>query len=73
MMESQEMPKTYDPTTVEQRLYQWWEESGYFTPSIDPDAKPFVISMPPPNVTGVLHLGHAITASLQDLMILMRT
>jgi valyl-tRNA synthetase len=69
MMESQEMPKTYDPTSVEQRLYEWWEESGYFIPSIDPDREPFVISMPPPNVTGVLHLGHAITASLQDLMI----
>jgi valyl-tRNA synthetase len=69
MMESQEMPKTYDPPSVEQRLYEWWEESGYFIPSIDPDREPFVISMPPPNVTGVLHLGHAITASLQDLMI----
>ncbi len=68
-MESQEMPKTYDPSSVEQRLYAWWEESGYFIPAIDPDKEPFVISMPPPNVTGVLHLGHAITASLQDLMI----
>jgi valyl-tRNA synthetase len=65
----QEMPKTYDPTAVEQRLYKWWEESGHFIPLIDPNREPFVISMPPPNVTGELHLGHAITASLQDLMI----
>jgi valyl-tRNA synthetase len=69
MMETKEMPKTYNPSTVEQRLYDWWEEKAYFTPEIDPDKKPFVISMPPPNVTGELHLGHAITASLQDLMI----
>jgi valyl-tRNA synthetase len=68
-MASQEMPKNYDHNSVEQRLYAWWEERGYFTPRIDPDKKPFVISMPPPNVTGELHLGHAITAALQDLMI----
>ncbi len=69
MVKMQEMPKTYDPTAVEQQLYKWWEESGYFIPPIDPNREPFVISMPPPNVTGELHLGHAITASLQDLMI----
>jgi len=63
------MPKTYDHSSVEQRLYAWWEEQGYFAPNIDPERKPFVISMPPPNVTGRLHVGHAITASLQDLMI----
>ena len=63
------MPTTYDHSSVEQRLYAWWEERGYFAPDIDPERKPFVISMPPPNVTGRLHVGHAITASLQDLMI----
>lgn len=68
-METHEMPKNYDHRTVEERLYAWWESSGYFTPKIDPKKKPFVISMPPPNVTGELHLGHAITAALQDLMI----
>jgi valyl-tRNA synthetase len=68
-METRELPKNYDPTSVEQRLYDWWEKQGYFRPSIDPAQKPFVISMPPPNVTGELHLGHAITAALQDLMI----
>jgi len=68
-MEKQEMSKAYDHRSVEQRLYAWWEEKGYFTPKIDWDKEPFVISMPPPNVTGELHLGHAITAALQDLMI----
>lgn len=68
-MATTEMAKNYDHRSVEERLYAWWESSGYFTPKIDPDTKPFVISMPPPNVTGELHLGHAITAALQDLMI----
>ncbi len=68
-METHELPKNYDPASVEQRLYDWWEKQGYFTPKIDPSKEPFVISMPPPNVTGELHLGHAITAALQDLMI----
>lgn len=68
-MAKQEMSKTYDHRSVEQRIYAWWEEKGYFTPTIDYRKKPFVISMPPPNVTGELHVGHAITAALQDLMI----
>ena len=58
----QEIPKAYEPGAVEQRLYRTWEERGYFTPSLDPDKEPFVIIMPPPNVTGSLHLGHGITA-----------
>jgi valyl-tRNA synthetase len=64
-----ELPKTYNPHAVEKRLYDWWEAQGYFKPKIDWDRRPFVISMPPPNITGELHLGHAITASLEDLMI----
>ena len=65
-----EMPKTYDFRDTEERLYRWWQENGWFKPEIaGPDAKPFVISMPPPNVTGALHLGHALTASIEDLMI----
>ncbi len=67
-----QIPPAYDPQSVERRLYQWWEASGYFNPRdnpADPDRKPFVISMPPPNVTGALHLGHAITATLEDIMI----
>ncbi len=63
------LPKNYDPTLVEDRLYDWWEEQGYFVPPTDPAKTPFVISMPPPNVTGQLHLGHAITATLEDIMI----
>ena len=64
-----EMPKAYDPQSVEMRLYDWWEAKGYFKPIPDNGKKPFVISMPPPNVTGELHLGHAITATMEDLMI----
>jgi valyl-tRNA synthetase len=65
----QEMAKTYDAAAIEQPLYRWWMERGYFKPRVDPALKPFVISMPPPNVTGVLHLGHAITAAVEDALI----
>ncbi len=63
-----EMSKAYDPKEVEGRIYNFWIEGGYFTPSTDPDKKPFVVIMPPPNVTGELHLGHALTASIQDVL-----
>ncbi len=67
---SNEMPKVYDFSATEQRIYQWWEENGWFKPEVaGPDAEPFVISIPPPNVTGELHLGHAMFVSLEDLMI----
>lgn len=66
---SQELPKTYDPHANEQRIYDWWEAQGYFKPRGVGSREPFVIAMPPPNVTGGLHLGHAITASIEDLMI----
>ncbi|HET7010007.1 MAG TPA: valine--tRNA ligase [Anaerolineales bacterium] len=62
------LPKTYDFRSVEQRLYAWWESQGYFRPRPDPAAQPFVISMPPPNVTGELHLGHAMFVAVEDLM-----
>lgn len=64
-----EMPKAYEPQKVEQKWYKLWLEKGYFTPKIDPKKKPFVIIMPPPNVTGELHIGHALTATLEDIMI----
>ncbi len=65
-----DMPKSYDFAGTEQRLYQWWEENGWFKPEARPrDAKPFVISIPPPNVTGELHQGHAMFVALEDLMI----
>jgi len=63
-----EMPKAYEPGKVEQKWYQFWLEKGYFKPRIDPKKKPFVIIMPPPNVTGELHVGHALTATLEDIM-----
>ncbi len=64
-----EMPKAYDPHAVEERLYEWWDQNGYFKPRIDPAKKPFVISIPPPNVTGELHHGHAMFLTFEDLMI----
>jgi valyl-tRNA synthetase len=75
-MESFKLPKTYDFNATENKIYDWWEEQGYFKPSndpnkpgFDPQIKPFVISIPPPNVTGELHLGHAMFVSMEDLMI----
>ncbi|MFC2000852.1 valine--tRNA ligase, partial [Chloroflexota bacterium] len=65
----EQLPKSYDPRQVEDRIYQFWLDKGYFTPKINPSVKPFVIIMPPPNVTGELHLGHALTATLEDIMI----
>ncbi len=64
-----ELPKAYEPKAVEERLYRFWVEGGDFTPKIDPQREPFVIIMPPPNVTGELHLGHALTATLEDIMV----
>ena len=62
------MPKAYDPGATEKRIYESWVDGGYFTPEIDRSKKPFVIIMPPPNVTGELHMGHALTTALEDLM-----
>jgi valyl-tRNA synthetase len=63
------MPKAYDPSKTEGPLYQFWMDRGYFKPRMDPDKEPFCIIMPPPNVTGELHLGHALTATLEDCLI----
>ncbi len=65
---SYEMPKAYNPGKTEQKWYQFWLGKGYFKPRMDPEKKPFVIIMPPPNVTGELHIGHALTATLEDIM-----
>lgn len=63
------MPKNFDFAEAESRLYKWWEDNGWFKPeSAAEDAESFVISMPPPNVTGNLHIGHALFAALEDLM-----
>ena len=64
-----EMPKAYEPGKAEKKWYQFWLEKGYFTPKIDWQKTPFVIIMPPPNITGELHLGHALTATLEDIMV----
>ncbi|MDP6221286.1 MAG: valine--tRNA ligase [Dehalococcoidales bacterium] len=64
-----EMPKAYEPGEAEKKWYQFWLEKGYFTPKIDWQKTPFVIIMPPPNITGELHLGHALTATLEDIMV----
>jgi len=66
---ARELPKVYEPQQVEERIYKMWESGGYFKPSGNPDAKPFTIVMPPPNVTGQLHMGHAMDATLQDTLI----
>jgi valyl-tRNA synthetase len=64
-----EMAKAYEPQQVEQQLYTWWEACGFFAPRDDAPKPPFVISIPPPNVTGDLHLGHAMFVTIEDLMI----
>ena len=66
---ARELPKVYEPQQVENRIYKMWEENGHFKPNKGYDAKPFTIVMPPPNVTGQLHMGHAMDATLQDTLI----
>ena len=66
---ARELPKTYDPKQVEDQIYRFWMDNGYFHTERDPAKKPFTIVMPPPNVTGQLHMGHAMDAALQDILI----
>ena len=66
---SKELAKTYDPKGIEDRLYKKWEDNGYFHAKVDRDKKPFTIVMPPPNITGQLHMGHALDNTLQDILI----
>ena len=66
---AKELPKTYDPQTVEDRTYKNWVEKGYFHTQIDENKKPFTIVIPPPNVTGQLHMGHALDETFQDIII----
>ncbi len=67
--EKQNLSTTYDPKSFEERLYKTWEEKGYFKPSDDRTKTPFSIVIPPPNVTGKLHMGHALNDTLQDIII----
>ncbi len=64
-----ELAKTYAPKEFEERIYKNWEEKGYFCAERDPDKKPYTIVMPPPNITGQLHMGHALDCTLQDILI----
>ena len=63
-----ELPKGYSPVAVEAAWYEWWEAAGFFKPDEDTTKEPFVMVIPPPNVTGTLHIGHALTNSIQDTM-----
>ncbi len=64
-----ELAKTYDPKGLEDRLYKKWEDHHYFHAKVDPEKKPFTIVMPPPNITGQLHMGHALDNTMQDILI----
>jgi len=67
--QAQPLPKTYDPSAVEDRIYRAWEEGGYFRPRPDAPREPYAIVIPPPNVTDRLHLGHALNNALQDILV----
>ena len=66
---AQELEKTYNPSSFEDKIYDFWMEGGYFRAKADPDKKPYTIVMPPPNITGQLHIGHALDETLQDILI----
>ena len=66
---NKELAKTYDPKGIEDRLYQKWLDKKYFHAEVDRSKKPFTIVMPPPNVTGQLHMGHALDNTMQDILI----
>lgn len=69
MEDKKNIAKTYDPAEFEDRLYNTWVEKGYFHAEVNPDKKPYTIVIPPPNVTGQLHMGHALDETLQDILI----
>ena len=66
---AKQLDKIYNPRDVESRLYSEWEGKGYFHAKVDEKKKPFTIVIPPPNVTGQLHMGHAFDETLQDILI----
>jgi valyl-tRNA synthetase len=68
-MQLADLGRPYDPKAVEARTYAFWEQQGYFTPAIEHDRKPFTIVIPPPNVTGALHTGHALTLTIEDILV----
>ena len=66
---AKELAKQYDPAEVEDRTYQFWLDRKYFHAAVNPDKKPYTIVIPPPNITGQLHMGHALDETLQDILI----
>ena len=66
---AQELEKSYNPSSFEDRIYDFWMKGNYFHAEADPDKKPYTIVMPPPNITGQLHIGHALDETLQDILI----
>ena len=66
---AEELAKTYDPKGIEDRLYEKWMEKKYFHAEVDRSRKPFTIVIPPPNITGQLHMGHALDNTMQDILI----
>ena len=66
---ARELPKVYEPQQVETRIYDMWQEGGYFHANVNENKKPYTIVMPPPNVTGQLHMGHAVDNTMQDILI----
>ena len=68
-----ELATTYDPKGIEDRIYRRWEDKKYFHAEVDHSKKPFTIVIPPPNITGQLHMGHALDNTMQDILIRFRT
>ena len=68
-MDKETLPKAYEPHEVEKKWYQYWLDNGYFKPDMSSTAQPYCIVIPPPNVTGSLHMGHALNNTLQDILI----
>ena len=66
---SKELEKQYDPSSFEDRTYKFWVDNGYFHADVKSDKKPYTIVIPPPNITGQLHMGHALDNTLQDILI----
>ena len=64
-----ELPKAYSPHEVEDSIYRMWEDKGYFRAKPNPAKKPYSIVIPPPNITGILHMGHALNNTIQDILI----
>jgi valyl-tRNA synthetase len=64
----EELPKQYNPKETEDKWYSYWEQSGFFSAKVDPAKTPFTIVIPPPNITGILHMGHALNNTIQDIL-----